>query len=748
MLQKFRAVEEIGRFSKLTHKAEPLAKLSLVFGRNGYGKSTLCSILRSASDGKAHHITARRRLGALSESRVDSLWAGDTTYAYSGGKWSGCPGKIYIFDQEFVSQNLHVGDSVTRENKRSLLPVVLGKEGVALAEKVVALDREQREVDERRKTEARIITARCRGIAEKDVAAFCNAVVPDDLADRTRNAAQRIQLARQSAIVRQKRNPAEFGLGRLMQVKALLAESIDGVSENALAMVTGHIAGYALGERAQNWLEYGTQHAHADKCPYCAQSTAGNTLIAAYRVYFSEALKALKARVEDLAETLAFLSAGYIEKIASANDADFAYWQTLCDLPTTPRLSVSDRESVNDALEQLTILVAAKQANPLEPLGLGSDEGRLLAAINRLAAYNEGIAATSMAIDRTRADNEQMDLQQAEANHLKWIAMAERDAEPIKSAVASHLVAERRLEVIKVEKSSSQTALTNHTATTMSARQTAVNDLLADFGANFRIVDTKTNFVGREPNTEFAIEIGTHKVKAGDKSDTEPSFKTVLSAGDKATLALAFFLAQIASDSDLGKAIVVFDDPFNSQDMDRQFQTTSHIRSICDKACQTIVLSHDPRFLQMIEKNADKSSTRAFQLQCSDAGEGALERWSSAEELKTLYVEQSETIREYASHQKLLKGQTLNSVQQSIRPFLEDYLRLRFPGRFTDQAHIYDMATEIRDAGNTDPLSNHVEDLFALNEYTRPNMHGGGSAPVPGELRMHCRKVVGMVGSY
>lgn len=79
---------------------------------------------------------------------------------------------------------------------------------------------------------------------------------------------------------------------------------------------------------------------------------------------------------------------------------------------------------------------------------------------------------------------------------------------PIKSAVASHLGAERRLEEIKSEKSTAQTALTNYTANTMSARQTAVNDLLADFGANFRIVDTKTIFVGRDPNTEFAIEIG------------------------------------------------------------------------------------------------------------------------------------------------------------------------------------------------------------------------------------------------
>ena len=105
-------------------------------------------------------------------------------------------------------------------------------------------------------------------------------------------------------------------------------------------------------------------------------------------------------------------------------------------------------------------------------------------------------------------------------------------------------------------------------------------------------------------------------------------------------------------------------------------------------------------------------------------------------------------IREYATHQKVLKGQTLNSVQQAIRPFIEDYLRLRFPGRFPDHAHIFEMANAIRDAGPGDPLATSVDDLFELNEYTRPNMHGGGAPPVQGELRAHCRKIVAIVGCY
>ncbi len=282
----------------------------------------------------------------------------------------------------------------------------------------------------------------------------------------------------------------------------------------------------------------------------------------------------------------------------------------------------------------------------------------------------------------------------------------------------------------------------------MISRQKEINDLLSDFGTSFSIIDAKANFRGREPNTEFAIAIGSRKVPVGEVLDTEPCFKTVLSTGDKTTLALAFFLTQVRSDPDLDKSIIVFDDPFHSQDMHRQFETTSYIRALSKLARQTIVFSHDPRFLQMIEKDANDSKTRTYQLLCTDDGSGAIAVWSSTDELKSLYVQQSEIIREYAIHGNLLPSITYNTVHQAIRPFLEDYLKLRFPSRFAPLDQIHTMATVIEMAGEDDPMYEFVSDLLALNEYTRVNMHGGGQVADPNALRAQAKKVVKIVGSY
>jgi hypothetical protein len=83
-----------------------------------------------------------------------------------------------------------------------------------------------------------------------------------------------------------------------------------------------------------------------------------------------------------------------------------------------------------------------------------------------------------------------------------------------------------------------------------------------------------------------------------------------------------------------------------------------------------------------------------------------------------------------------------------MRPFLEDYLRHRFPGRFHDMAHLPDMTKAISDAGPSDPMFCCASDLTALNEYTRPEMHGGAKVPDVDELWAQAQRVDRVIGSY
>jgi hypothetical protein len=165
-------------------------------------------------------------------------------------------------------------------------------------------------------------------------------------------------------------------------------------------------------------------------------------------------------------------------------------------------------------------------------------------------------------------------------------------------------------------------------------------------------------------------------------------------------------------------------------------------------ACQVIVFSHDPRFLAQVEKDAEKDTCSTFQINCTDEGDGSIERWSSEEELKSEYVRQAEVIREFAHTGKFLTGVDGSSLIKDLRPFAEGYLKARFPGRFGPLEFLYPMTEAIEAAGPDDPCFPLVGDLRAINDYSKANHHEGAVKPDPIALRAQCKRIVKVVGAY
>ena len=300
MLLKLDAIEEIGRFSSLRHRAPQFGQLVLLFARNGYGKSTICSVLRSAAEQDARMIAARRRLGASGDSKVQTSWRDDGSVTFATGRWNSCPGRVHIFDQEYVRRNLHVADSVTIENRRKLLPVVLGDQGVALARAISDLDNEQRTLAAAMTASERMITAACPIVTE--VPAFVNASVGDNIDSLIEAAVRSLELAKQAVAVKLRRDPVSIAVTDLGELEALVATGIPSVTERAGALVKSHIEG--LQPNGARWLEYGTKHMPGDACPFCTQDTNGIDLVAAFKGYFSDEYVSLAGRVDAALERL------------------------------------------------------------------------------------------------------------------------------------------------------------------------------------------------------------------------------------------------------------------------------------------------------------------------------------------------------------------------------------------------------------------------------------------------------------
>src|SRR5260370_23580753 len=134
MLKKIISIKNVGRFRNSGAPGNrELARHTFIVGANGYGKTTICAVMRWLTSGDASHIVGRKTLGVSEASGVELLF--DTgSIRFDGAAWTTTRPAIAIFDGVFVSENVHSGDVVDIEQKRNLYRVIVGDKGVKLAE--------------------------------------------------------------------------------------------------------------------------------------------------------------------------------------------------------------------------------------------------------------------------------------------------------------------------------------------------------------------------------------------------------------------------------------------------------------------------------------------------------------------------------------------------------------------------------------------------------------------------------------
>ena len=281
---------------------------------------------------------------------------------------------------------------------------------------------------------------------------------------------------------------------------------------------------------------------------------------------------------------------------------------------------------------------------------------------------------------------------------------------------------------LEQQKSMAKEQLDQHCQQILQACQSSINTYLDQFNAGFRITNSRHLYTGGTPSSHYQIEINNNAVDLGD-SRTQPgtpSFKTTLSSGDRSALALAFFLAALKQDAEIGNKIVVLDDPFTSQDRFRRTCTQQLIRQMADTAKQVIVLSHDPFFLKYIWEGYTTADIKTLQM-CRAGDNTIIGEWDIEAETKSTYLKNYYVLLDFYRERK---GVPLD-VTRSIRPFIEGLLRARFPGHFQPNEWLGDFIVKIRNASDTDGLSHAQADLSeieAINDYSKRYHHDQNSS--------------------
>jgi wobble nucleotide-excising tRNase len=359
------------------------------------------------------------------------------------------------------------------------------------------------------------------------------------------------------------------------------------------------------------------------------------------------------------------------------------FWTRFCDVPDVAIDTAAIVRDWRAPREALVAHLAAKQAAPLERMEVSDQTRALVATYDRhrqtIAGVNEQLRQANQAIGvaKERVATANMG---ALAQDLARLKATKARHEPQTAAACDSYLQERAAkQATEQQRHQAKAALEQHRAQVFPGYQTAINLYLARFNAGFRLDSVTYANTRGGPTCTYNVLINNTPVPVGgaEPGPGSPSFRNTLSAGDRNTLALAFFFASLDQDPHLASKVVVIDDPISSLDEHRALTTVQEIRRLAERAGQVIVLSHNKPFMCRLWEGADSGVRSAIEVARDGAG-STLRVWDVSHDSVTEHDR-----RDARLHAFFDTGTgDVRDVARSIRPHLEAFLRVVCPSKF------------------------------------------------------------------
>lgn len=692
MLGRLQLLRNVGKFDSVNAGAQlPLTKLTLVYAENGRGKTTLAAILRSLGLGNPALINDRQRLGSQHPPHVVISQDTAPPVVFQNGTWSSGLSQLAIFDDQFVADNVCSGLSIETEHRQKLHELILGAQGVTLNAAVQAHITRIEEHNRELRARGDAIPAALRGAFGIDE--FC-ALEPVSNVEVTIQETERAIAAAQSAdAVRRQPEFAEIVLPAFdtAALSTLMQRGLSNLESDAMARVQAHFA--KIGPDGEAWISEGMPRiisASGEKerqsCPFCAQDIGGSPLIGLYRAYFSDAYVAFKQAVSDEIAAIESTHAGdapaAFERIIRVAAQNREFWRTFTDVPEVNIDTAAVVRCWNSARTAVLDALRAKQAAPLDAIVISESTLRAIAAYNgeqeKVAAISEALRSVNgnLRLVKERAAASNLAALSADLTRLRTLqARFDPAIAVLCQAYLNEKAAKAATETLRDK---ARVALDQYRQNIFPTYESAINEYLRRFYAGFRLRSvTSVNTRGGSA-CAYNVVINNVQVPVGGGAVNGPSFRNTLSAGDRSTLALAFFFASLDQDPQIAQKIVVIDDPITSLDEHRSLTTIQEIRRLLSKVSQVIVLSHSKPFLCEFWDGADSSIRSAIRITRDDDG-SSLAEWNVRQDLISEYDKQHERVTRYIQSSHCIDER---EVAISLRPILEHFVRVAYPETF------------------------------------------------------------------
>ena len=436
MIKNFQFLKNIGLFDEVKEGAKiDLGKLTLIYGDNARGKTTLAEVLRSLADNDTNLILQRKRLLSSDEPHiVIALDDGSKPIVFQKGKWSRFLPNLAVFDDAFVEKNVYSGLSVNPQHRQNLHDLILGPTAVALGKELddLTAKRESHSRELRNKESAILKT----DIGSLTIDEFCRLPANPNVDQDIRNTENQLVVAQNAEAIKNTPELEKFALPefKIDEIEEVLQRDLGILEAAALEQVQKHFA--ALGVNGEGWVLdgmswaiYADDNASERLCPFCAQSLEGVSLIQHYQSYFSKEYSELK---ESIANTLAEIGAVHNESIATEFEHKLRilgeqqqFWGRYCEIEKFAIDTSTIFADWKKARESVVSLFHTKQISPLEKVFISQEAKGFLGAysdhIARIQEINQQISKANQDINtvKEQADSANTDNLSVELDRLK-----------------------------------------------------------------------------------------------------------------------------------------------------------------------------------------------------------------------------------------------------------------------------------------------------------------------------------------
>lgn len=742
-----------------TPNAPKLEQLTLFYGRNGRGKSTLTTVLRAARDGESTSVLARQSLGNGGAAPKVALTSTAGNIVFENGKWNTKSAPIEVFDTAFITDNVYAGEVIDLAHDRGLFSVIIGTDGVALAKHLERFNTIAKDCAGALKSaEAALADDVPTDINREEFLGLSSSAQYNERLDAAERALKAVQNADKIALLKPLEVVAAAGLPT--NLASVLASTVEDIDASARRRLLDHFKRFALDKKGEAWITYGVEHVHDDACPFCGRAEVDSQgMVTLYGQIFGETYKAHLATITkaatDLEDALGEDARTQLATKIATNAEAASKWADYVSLGQELPDITEVGAHIAEAHKNAKALLERKRSSPLNVI---ADAEELSAAAKALAdagevlrRYNEAVvsinATTGKAVGTTPVSEAAAML--VRDNVKKRIA---RHDPGVQKRVDAYYRAKRRDQRAKDTRTKIQARLKQANKDSAQHYHQKVNHYLGRFGASFTISEITNSMQGNAGQADYGLLIKGEKIARGRgrQVDANPTFRNTLSAGDKTTLALAFFLAKLDQDASLGCKTLVIDDPLSSHDSHRRRETVNAIKDLCSRCLQVIVLSHDEFLLRDVQQRCVGVRCAAFQIEFSGGDE-----WSAASAVdldQLCRAQHAKLVDEIAAFVDDRAGNP-DHVVHNVRRVLETHYRRSYSAYFARDRNLGQIVKDIALAGPTHPCHRDLVRIDNCNDFTCDHHHGDDANVVvkqgvdPDGLRTVARDALELVGA-